>query len=185
MFKSIPLISLTKHTINIIPEKDNNSSILVPVWDTVKMETCRGYLILLLKADILFRNDWAFSRQDLIFLTYGPGFKLMSPERIKMMDYQGLTFLKQCVTWQQSSCSVTKAMLQLSKEDSKHWVNNYWWWQLFWLVGAVDGAVKRMEKQNQQEGQKCPKRQVAQAAIRLATAVIKFRNKERNVRSPR
>ena len=37
---------------------------------------------------------------------------------------------------------------------------------------------------NKQEGQRCPKRQVAQAAIRLATAVIKFRNKERNVRSP-
>ena len=35
-----------------------------------------------------------------------------------------------------------------------------------------------------QEAQKCPKRRVAQAAIRLATAVIKFRNKERNVRSP-
>ena len=30
-----------------------------------------------------------------------------------------------------------------------------------------------------QEGQRCPKRQVAQAAIRLATAVIKFRNKEK------
>ena len=35
-----------------------------------------------------------------------------------------------------------------------------------------------------QEGQRCPKRRVAQAAIRLATAVITFRNKERNVRSP-
>ena len=35
-----------------------------------------------------------------------------------------------------------------------------------------------------QEGQGCPKRRVAQAAIRLATAVIKFRKKERNVRSP-
>ena len=35
-----------------------------------------------------------------------------------------------------------------------------------------------------QEGQKCPKRRVAQAAITLLTAVIKFRNKERNVRSP-
>ena len=35
-----------------------------------------------------------------------------------------------------------------------------------------------------QEGQKCPKRWVVQAAIRLATAVIKLRNKERNVRSP-
>ena len=32
--------------------------------------------------------------------------------------------------------------------------------------------------------QKYPKRQVAQVAIRLATAVIAFRNKERNVRSP-
>ena len=38
--------------------------------------------------------------------------------------------------------------------------------------------------QKQQEGQRCPKRQVAQAAIRLATAVITFRNKERNVRLP-
>ena len=35
-----------------------------------------------------------------------------------------------------------------------------------------------------QEGQRCPKRRVAQAAIKLVTAVIKFRNKERNVRSP-
>ena len=35
-----------------------------------------------------------------------------------------------------------------------------------------------------QEGQRCPKRQVVQAAIRLATAVITFRNKERNVRLP-
>ena len=35
-----------------------------------------------------------------------------------------------------------------------------------------------------QEGQRCPKRQGAQAAIRLATAVITFGNKERNVRSP-
>ena len=35
-----------------------------------------------------------------------------------------------------------------------------------------------------QEGQRCPKRWVAQAAIRLPTAVITFRNKERNVRSP-
>ena len=50
------------------------------------------------KADVLLCNDWAFSRQALKFLTDGPGFKLMSPERIKMMDHQGLTFLKQCVT---------------------------------------------------------------------------------------
>ena len=35
-----------------------------------------------------------------------------------------------------------------------------------------------------QEGQRGPKRQVVQAAIRLATAVITFRNNERNVRSP-
>ena len=34
-----------------------------------------------------------------------------------------------------------------------------------------------------QEDQRCPKRRIVQAAIRLATAVIKFRNKE-NVRSP-
>ena len=33
-----------------------------------------------------------------------------------------------------------------------------------------------------QEGQGCPKRRVVQAAIRLATAVITFRNKERNIR---
>ena len=39
-------------------------------------------------------------------------------------------------------------------------------------------------KIKEQEGQRCPKRRVAQAAIRLATAVITFRNKERNVRSP-
>ena len=35
-----------------------------------------------------------------------------------------------------------------------------------------------------QEGQRCPKKWVAQAATRLATAVITFRNKEKNVRSP-
>ena len=52
----------------------------------------------LLKADVLLRNDRAFSKQALIFRTDGPGFKLMSPERIRMMDHQGLTFLKQCVT---------------------------------------------------------------------------------------
>ena len=34
------------------------------------------------------------------------------------------------------------------------------------------------------QGQKCAKRRVVQAAIRLGTAVIKFRNKERNVGSP-
>ena len=42
----------------------------------------------------------------------------------------------------------------------------------------------RVTVRKQQEGQRCPKRRVAQAAIRLATAVITFRNKERNVRSP-
>ena len=36
--------------------------------------------------------------------------------------------------------------------------------------------------QKKQEGQRCPKRRVPQAAIRLATAVIKFKNKDRNVR---
>ena len=36
----------------------------------------------------------------------------------------------------------------------------------------------------EQEGQRCPKRQVAQAAISLVTAVITFRNKERNVGHP-
>ena len=51
-----------------------------------------------LKADVLLRNDQAFSKQALIFWTDGPGFKLMSPERIRMMDHQGLIFLKQCVT---------------------------------------------------------------------------------------
>ena len=40
------------------------------------------------------------------------------------------------------------------------------------------------ESQTGQEGQRCPKRRVTQAAIRLATAVITFGNKERNVRSP-
>ena len=34
------------------------------------------------------------------------------------------------------------------------------------------------EDNNLQEGHRCPKRRVAQAAIRLATAVITFRNKE-------
>ena len=42
-----------------------------------------------LKDDVLLRKDRAFSRQALIFLTDGPGFKLMSPERIRMMDHQG------------------------------------------------------------------------------------------------
>ena len=40
------------------------------------------------------------------------------------------------------------------------------------------------DKDSIQQGQKCPQNWVAQAAIRLATAVIKFRNKERNVKSP-
>ena len=44
---------------------------------------------------------------------------------------------------------------------------------------ADNNAAAR--KLTQQEGQRCPKRQ---AAIRLATAIILFRNKERNVRSP-
>ena len=47
----------------------------------------------------------------------------------------------------------------------------------------LHGTFRQSLKQ-QQEGQRCPKRRVAQVAIRLATAVIKFRNKERNVRSP-
>ena len=55
-------------------------------------------------------------------------------------------------------------------------------------VGAFYKLLLQKEKNNhnmkQQEGQGCPKRRVAQAAIRLATAVIKFRKKERNVRSP-
>ena len=46
-----------------------------------------------LKANVLLRNDRAFSKQALIFLTDGPGFKLMSPERTRMMDHQGLTYL--------------------------------------------------------------------------------------------
>ena len=71
MFKSVPLISLTKHVINVIPDKDSNEKSL--------------------KTDILLCNDRAFSRQALIFQTDGPGFKLMSPKRIKMMDHQGLT----------------------------------------------------------------------------------------------
>ena len=37
-----------------------------------------------LKADIVFHNDRAFNRKALIFLTDGPRFKLMSPERIKI-----------------------------------------------------------------------------------------------------
>ena len=40
------------------------------------------------------------------------------------------------------------------------------------------------DKRTKQEGQRCPKSRVAQAAIRLATIVITFRNKERNVRLP-
>ena len=38
--------------------------------------------------------------------------------------------------------------------------------------------------ETKQEGQRWPKRRVVQAAIRLGTAVITFRNKERNVRLP-
>ena len=56
------------------------------------------------------------------------------------------------------------------------------------LNSRVNACYKRKYEQNmqkKQEGQRCPKRRVAQAAIRLATAVITFRNKERNVRSPR
>ena len=46
VFKSVLLISLIKHAINVIPDKDSNSSSsLVPAWDMVKLETCRGYLI--------------------------------------------------------------------------------------------------------------------------------------------
>ena len=41
-----------------------------------------------------------------------------------------------------------------------------------------DGRPKK------QEGQRCPKMRVAQAAIRSATAVITSRNKERNARLP-
>ena len=52
----------------------------------------------------------------------------------------------------------------------------------------VRGAIQLENFPNdvyrKQVGQRCPKRRVAQAAIRLATAVITFRNKERNVRSP-
>ena len=51
-----------------------------------------------LKADVLQRNDRASSKQALIFWINSPGFKLMSLERIRMMDHQGLTLLKQCVT---------------------------------------------------------------------------------------
>ena len=42
------------------------------------------------------------------------------------------------------------------------------------------------KKQNilKQEGQRCRKRRVAQAAIRLVTAVITFRNKERMLGHP-
>ena len=39
-----------------------------------------------LKADILFHNDRAFSKQIFMFLTDRPRFKLMSPEKIKIMD---------------------------------------------------------------------------------------------------
>ena len=36
----------------------------------------------------------------------------------------------------------------------------------------------------QTRGSEMPKRRFAERVIKLATAVIKFRNKERNVRSP-
>ena len=55
--------------------------------------------------DVAEVGDWSIilesisvkTRQALITLTNGPGFKLMSLERIRMMDHQGLAFLKQCV----------------------------------------------------------------------------------------
>ena len=47
-----------------------------------------------------------------------------------------------------------------------------------------ENSWRQMQLQKlKQEGQRCPKRRVAQAAISLVTAVITFRNKERNVRS--
>ena len=46
------------------------------------------------KANVLLCNVQAFRRQVFIFLTDGPGFKLLLPERIGLMDHQGLTFLK-------------------------------------------------------------------------------------------
>ena len=111
------------HTVNVIPDKNSNStSFLVPAWDMVKLETCRVSHPLGPESDGLsqvsvtpmrsrsfdetnsqrpmfcYANDQAFNKQALIFWTDEPGFKLMSPERIRMMDHQGLTFLKQCVT---------------------------------------------------------------------------------------
>ena len=50
--------------------------------------------------------------------------------------------------------------------------------------GSSNVLQKQDKIEKKQEGQRCPKRRVAQAAIRLVTAVITFRNKERNVRSP-
>ena len=44
--------------------------------------------------------------------------------------------------------------------------------------------IKLNIMKKEKEGQKCPKSRVVQGAIRLATTVIKCRNKERNVRSP-
>ena len=55
-----------------------------------------------------------------------------------------------------------------------------------WLqeVPLQGGQLLGTASELKQEGQRCPKRRVAQAAIRLATAVITLKNKERNVRSP-
>ena len=44
------------------------------------------------------------------------------------------------------------------------------------IDAQVTHHVIALKKEAEQEGQRCPKRQVAQAAIRLATAVITFRN---------
>ena len=56
---------------------------------------------------------------------------------------------------------------------------NFWYFLIEYTL-----QQEMILKERKQEGQRCPKRRVAQAAIRLATAVITFRNKERNVRLP-
>ena len=46
MFKSVLLINLTKHAIDVNPHKDSNSSsFLVSTRNVVKLETFRSYLI--------------------------------------------------------------------------------------------------------------------------------------------
>ena len=110
---------------------------------------CRGHFTKQKKSlykKIMFLCERACDIQALMFLTDGPGFKLMSPERIKMMDHHGLIFLKQCVTWRQWACGAMEAVLQPSRADSRLGWITFGGDNLFSLVGAVGRAIQRMAK---------------------------------------